>query len=82
MKRSLTEDELHYMVERMIDNINSAITDAEKNADDFYRGRRFAYYEMLDTIKNELYAHGQDLKDYGLDINLERTLLTNSSNYK
>ena len=30
-----------------------------------------AHYEILDIIKTELQVRGEDLKDYGLDINLE-----------
>lgn len=41
----------------------------------FYQGKQLAYYEMIDTIKNELEAHNQDLKEYGLDFDLEDKLL-------
>jgi hypothetical protein len=30
---------------------------------------------VLDTIKNELIANDADLKEFGLDINLEKELL-------
>lgn len=39
------------------------------------KGKRFAYYEILDTIKNELKARGQDLQAFGLHINLEKKIL-------
>ena len=34
-----------------------------------------AHYEILDIIKTELQVRGEDLKDYGLDINLEEIFL-------
>ena len=34
-----------------------------------------AYYEVLDTIKNELKARDADLKEFGLDIDLENIIL-------
>lgn len=75
MTKTLTNNELRYIVERMLDNANSAIDDAKTDDSDFVRGRKFAYYEMLDTIKNELQAHGQELQDFGLDVNLEQKML-------
>ena len=41
---------------------------------DFENGRRLAYYEMLDTIKNELILRDVDISKYGLNINLEELL--------
>lgn len=34
-----------------------------------------AYYEILDTIKNELKVRDADLKEFGLDIDLENIIL-------
>lgn len=34
-----------------------------------------AYYEVLDTIKNELKARDVDLKEISLDIDLENMIL-------
>ena len=45
----------------------------EKNKNDaFYKGKKLAYYEILDTIKNDLDIDDQDLKAFGLDVNLEK----------
>ena len=35
---------------------------------------KVAYYEMLDILKTELYVRDQDLKEFGLDINLENKI--------
>lgn len=40
-------------------------------SNEFESGRALAYYEMLDILKTELDLNDQDLKDYGLDINLD-----------
>ncbi len=72
----MSEEEIKYIVARVLDNANDAFEEAAENADDdFYKGKKLAYYEVLDTIKNELKARGQDLKEYGLHINLEKKLL-------
>lgn len=72
----MSEEEIKYIVARVMDNANDAFEEAEENGDDdFYKGKKLAYYEILDTIKNELKARGQDLKEFGLDINLERKYL-------
>ena len=70
------EAEIKYIISRVMDNANDAIQESEKNPDDvFFEGKRLAYYEVLDTIKNELKARGQDLKEFGLSENLEKKLL-------
>lgn len=70
------DDAMRYIISRIIDNANDAVAEAKENTDDdFYKGKKLAYYEVLDTIKNELIARDEDLKKYGLNINLERTIL-------
>ena len=65
-----------YIVSRLISDAKDAAVQAEESPnDDFYKGQRFAYYMVLDTIKNEILAHGMDTKRYGLDINLDKELL-------
>lgn len=72
----MTESELKYIIERVIDNAQDALTEARENPkDDFYAGKRLAYYEVLDTIKNELIVRVDDLKEFGLDVDLDKTYL-------
>ena len=72
----MNDSEIKYIISRILDNANDAIEESNQNKDDdFYKGKKIAYYEVLDTIKNELKAKSQDLKEYGLEINLEKTLL-------
>lgn len=72
----MSEEEIKYIVARVLDNANDAFMEAAENKDDdFYKGKKLAYYEILDTIKNELKARDQNLKEFGLDISLEKKLL-------
>lgn len=72
----MSESEIKYIIARVIDNANDARDESKEDPDDeFYKGKKLAYYEILDTIKSELKARGQDLKEYGLDVNLERQYL-------
>ncbi|WP_248626044.1 hypothetical protein [Enterococcus cecorum] len=41
----------------------------------FLSGKQLAYYEVLLTIHNRLVSADEELKDYGLDICLEKEIL-------
>lgn len=69
----MNESTIKYIITRVIDNANDEELLVSK--DDFSTGKKLAYYEILDTIKNELIANDQDLKEFGLDFNLEKKLL-------
>ena len=72
----MTDATLKFILSRVIEKANDAFEEASQNKNDlYYEGRKIAYYEVLDTIKSELEAHDQDLKEYGLDIDLEKTFL-------
>lgn len=72
----MNEATIKFIISRVLENANDALDDAKQNEnDDFYKGRKLAYYEILDTIKNELIANEKDLKEFGLDIELEKTFL-------
>lgn len=72
MNNQLTTAELEYIISRVLSNANDAISNADKS--DFSNGRKMAYYEILDTIKNELITRNIDIKSLGLDIPLESLL--------
>lgn len=72
----MNESTLKFIISRVIENANDALEESKQNQDDvFYKGRKLAYYEILDTIKNELEAKDVDLKEFGLDVDLEKTFL-------
>ena len=74
--KKMSESALQYILSRMLDNANDTMKELKNNPKDlFYQGKQLAYYEMIDTLKNELEAHNQDLKEYGLDFDLEDKLL-------
>ena len=71
----MTDAKFEYIISRVVDNANDCIEESKDSKDDFYSGKKLAYYEVLDTIKNELIVAGVNLKKFGLDINLEKALL-------
>ena len=71
----MSEEAYKFIIKRVIQNALDATEEAKENNDDFYNGRKLAYYEMLDTIKSELYVRDADLKEFGLDINLEKEFI-------
>lgn len=72
----MIESEFKYIIGRVIDNAMDALKESQANPEiDFYKGKKLAYYETLDTIKNELKARADNLKEFGLDIDLEKTFL-------
>lgn len=72
MEDLLTREGIKYIVTRVLDNAYDVVKEIEENGkDDFLSGKQLAYYEMLDTIKNELYVRDTDLKEFGLDFLLE-----------
>lgn len=72
----MRKSEIEYILSRIVKNAKAAIEESKENKnDDFYKGRKFAYYEILDTIKNELIVREQNLEEFGLDIDLEEVFL-------
>lgn len=73
MSKSLNEDSMKYIISRLIDNANEAVEESSKDRSDaFNQGRRLAYYEMLDILKSELDVRDVDLKEMGLDIDVDK----------
>ncbi|MCI6408391.1 MAG: transposase [Lachnospiraceae bacterium] len=66
----LSISELEFIIKRVLQNANEAVEEDDKS--DFSYGKRLAYYEILDTIKNECIARDVDLNSLGLDIVLEK----------
>lgn len=71
----MTEAEIKYIIARVLDNAKDCVEEAKEHPkSEFFDGKKLAYYEVLDTIKNELIVHDDDIKEFGLDINLEKAL--------
>lgn len=69
----LNEDSLKYIIARLVENANDAVEESEKDKSDaFNQGRRLAYYEMLDILKNELDVRDADLNELGLNFDVNK----------
>ena len=75
MADALTKEGIKFLIARLLENANEAVEKSNQDKNDkFAAGRRLAYYEMLDILKSELDVRDQDLKEFGLDINLENKI--------
>lgn len=75
-KTNLNDETVRYLIARLIERADEATQEYQKDrSNKFESGRSMAYYEMLDILKTELDLNGQDLKDYGLDVDLEAKYL-------
>ena len=74
MSNIMQADSVKYIVARLIENAAEASEESRSDKkNEFAAGRKVAYYEMLDILKSELDANDQDLKEYGLNIDLVKT---------
>nr|DAT41961.1 MAG TPA: hypothetical protein [Caudoviricetes sp.] len=70
--QTLMNDQLAYIIERVLANAIEAAAAAKAAPHDAFKdGRALAYYEALDTIKNELEICDMDTGKLGLGENLE-----------
>ena len=73
MMSKISEESLKYIIARLVDNANEAVEESEKDKSDlFNQGHRLAYYEMLDILKSELDVRDADLKELGLDFDVNK----------
>lgn len=76
MSKELTKESVKYLVSRLLENANEATEESRSDRSDlFAAGRKLAYYEMLDILKSELDVRDQNLKYYGLNVDLERQFI-------
>ncbi|MCX4340777.1 MAG: transposase [Lachnospiraceae bacterium] len=74
MTETLTRENVKYIIARLIDNANDAAEEYKKDkSNKLLAGRKLAYYEMLDILRTELDVRDEDLEEFGLDIDLEKT---------
>lgn len=74
MTDTLSRESIKYIVARLLDNANDAAEEYRGDkGNKFLAGRKLAYYEMLDILRTELDVRDEDLKEFGLDIDLEKT---------
>ena len=71
----LNKETMQYIVGRLLELAKDAYEESQKEHDPFYEGQNVAFYKMLDVLQTELDVNEQDLKDYGLDIDLFGTVI-------
>ena len=72
----MTEESYKYIIERIVQNAFDSLEESKKNPKEaYYTAHKLAHYEILDIIKTELFVRDADLKEFGLDIDLEKTFL-------
>ena len=50
----MTDSEIKFIISRVLENAKDAIKETKQDTNaEFNSGKLFAYYEILDTIKNE-----------------------------
>ena len=75
-EKSMEKERLMHIVFRLLQNANKVLDAKHKEKNSEYMdGLSDAYYEVLCTIQSELLFAGQDLSEFGLDIDLEKTFL-------
>lgn len=71
---TLTRENMKYIIARLLDNANDAAEDYKRDkSNKLLAGRKMAYYEMLDILRTELDVRDEDLEEFGLNIDLEKT---------
>ncbi|MBO5907468.1 MAG: transposase [Clostridia bacterium] len=71
----ISNESYKYILARVLERAFESIEEANENEDEFYKGRKLAYYEIADIIKSELMVRDADLKEFGLDVDLEKAFL-------
>lgn len=76
MANQVSVEGIEYIVFRIAERAKEAAEESrEDGTDSFKGGRALAYYEVLDILRSELEARDINLKDVGLDFDLEKELL-------
>lgn len=70
--QELADAALKAAVRSILEQALCAVSEARQNPRDAFKdGRALAYYEVLDTVKNQLEIYDSDANDFGLGMNLE-----------
>ncbi len=72
MSKKLSAAEMKYIIYRVVKNGYESIDEAKNEPHEFNEGRKQAYYEVLDTIYNQLDIYEQDTKNFGYHDNWEK----------
>lgn len=67
----MSDETMKYIIECILENAED-VSNLPRN--EFNDAKRLAYYEILNTIKSQLEVNDIDLKEYGLDFDIENIL--------
>ena len=65
MSKQLTVDEMKYIIYHVMKHGYESIDEEKAEPTEMNAGRALAYWEVLDTIYNQLDIYEQDPKDFG-----------------
>ena len=77
MSKKLSAAEMRYVIYRVVKNGYESVSEAKNDPCEFNDGRKMAYYEVLDTIYNQLGIYEQDTKNFGYTENWDKPFLSN-----
>lgn len=70
--QELADAALKAAVRSILEQALCAVSGARQNPREAFKdGRALAYYEVLDTVKNQLEIYDSDANDFGLGMNLD-----------
>ena len=73
--QELADEALKAAMQSIPEQALCAVSDAKQNPHNAFKdGRALAYYEVLDTIKNQLEIYDLDANVFGLGMNLDMLL--------
>lgn len=63
-------------IARLIENADEALAESKSHSgEEYYEARNAVYYEVLDTIKDDIILGDLDPADFGLGMDLEKRYL-------
>ncbi|MBQ7199274.1 MAG: hypothetical protein IJS29_08440 [Selenomonadaceae bacterium] len=77
MSNSITYEDVNHIVEKLLHNSNKVIAEAKNDRSNLFNaGRKVAYYETLDTIKNWLTIYGKNFSKNISDNDFEKKFMS------
>ena len=67
----MTSDTVKWLINSILEKAQETVKEYPSKKTEFAEGLMEGYYEVLDMLKSRLTAAGEDLSEYGLEIDLE-----------
>ena len=68
----ISNEAYKFIIGRVLERAFESIEEAKESGNDFDKGRKLTYYEVVDIIKSELLVRDADLAEFGLSVDLEK----------